>query len=320
VLYGVAGRYRDLLALDRRELDSLAQAGSELEQADILRTAAANAIMISAHFSQALDLARRAHALSAGTNPHQQMHATWPLLAALYHLGRWEEALAVADEHLAAFHRDPAAGCSFVRDGPVIGAAMLAHRGELDRARELAAVVGDPTADLDTASAWQTRFAPASGDPATAQRISAGKAMERRLYGQQHLLALLEALAALQDWPAVAEVLPQARARVEGNALLAPFCDRVEGLAHARAGRAPEAAGARRRALGGFERLGEAFEAARTREQLAVVEPASARSLLEAALATYERLACGPRERAVRARLRPPSRPARSRTSAHSSS
>jgi hypothetical protein len=184
---------------------------------------------------------------------------------------------------------------------------MLAHRGELDRARELAAVVGDPTADLDTASAWQARFSTASGDPATARRISAGKAMERRLYGQQHLLALLEALAALQDWPAVAEVLPQARARVEGNALLAPFCDRVEGLAHARAGRAPEAAGARRRALGGFERLGEAFEAARTREQLAVVEPASARSLPEAALATYERLACGPRERAVRARLRPPS-------------
>jgi DNA-binding SARP family transcriptional activator len=308
VLYGVAGRYRDLLALDRRELDSLAQAGSELEQADILRTAAANAIMISARFSQALDMARRAHALSTGTNPHQQMHATWPLLVALYHLGRWEEALAVADEHLAAFHREPAVGCSFVRDGPVVGATMLAHRGELDRARELAAVVGDPTADLDTASAWQARFATASGDPATARRISAAKARERRIYGQQHLLALLEALAALEDWPAVAELLPQARARVEGNALLAPFCDRVEGLAHARAGQAPEAARALRRALGGFERLGEAFEAARTRERLAAVEPTgAARSLLEAALATYERLACAPRERAVRARLRAPS-------------
>jgi hypothetical protein len=89
-----------------------------------------------------------------------------------------------------------------------------------------------------------------------------------------------------------------------GNALLAPFCDRVEGLAHAQAGRAPEAARALRRALGGFERLGEAFEAARTRERLAAVEPTgAARSLLEAALATYERLACAPRERAVRARL-----------------
>jgi hypothetical protein len=169
-------------------------------------------------------------------------------------------------------------------------------------------VVGDPTADLDTASAWQARFATASGDPATARRISAGKALERRLYGQQHLLTLLEALAALEDWPEVAELLPRARARVDGNGLLAPFCDRVEGLAHVRAGRTPEAARALRRALGGFERLGEAFEAARTRERLAAVEPpGAARSLLEAALATYERLACVPRERAVRARLGAPS-------------
>ncbi|HET9005932.1 MAG TPA: hypothetical protein VFQ04_04390, partial [Actinomycetes bacterium] len=73
-------------------------------------------------------------------------------------------------------------------------------------------------------------------------------------------------------------------------------------------GRAPEAARALRRALGGFERLGEAFEAARTRELLASVAPAAeVRSLLEAALATYERLGCAPRERAVRARLRAPS-------------
>jgi class 3 adenylate cyclase len=56
------------------------------------------------------------------------------------------------------------------------------------------------------------------------------------------------------------------------------------------------------------ERLGVQFEAARTREHLASVAPAAeAWSLLEAALATYERLACAPRGRAVRARLRAPS-------------
>ena len=64
----------------------------------------------------------------------------------------------------------------------------------------------------------------------------------------------------------MAELLPPTQARMEGNALLAPFRDRVKGLAHAQAGRAPEAA-----------------------------------------LATYERLACAPRGRAVRARLRAPS-------------
>ena len=307
VLYGVAGRYREVRDLDRRTLEHLDQVGSRLDQADIIRTAAANAIMISARFEEALELARRAHALSAGANPHQRMHATWPIIAALYHLGRWEEALPVVDEHTEAFRQDPAPGCSFVRDGPIIGAAILAHRGALDRARALAAVVGPPT-NLATASAWQARFATAIGDPATAVRISEDKARERRLYGQQHQVALLEALAALEDWGAVAELLPEARARADGNALLGPVADRVEGLVHAQAGRAPEAARALRRALAGFERLGEAFEAARTREHLASVAPAAeARPLLEAALATYERLACAPRGRAVRARLRAPS-------------
>jgi tetratricopeptide (TPR) repeat protein len=268
-----------------------------------VRTAAANAIMISARYEKALELARRAHALSVGANPHQRMHATWPIISARYHLGRWEEALAVVDEHVEAFRQDPATGCSFVRDGPIIGAAILAHRGELDRARALAALVGEPT-NLATASAWQARFATASGDPETARRISEDKARERRLYGEQHLVALLEALAALEDWPAVVKLLPEARARMDGNALLGPVSDRVEGLAHAQAGRSPEDGRALRRALAGFERLGDPFEAARTREHLAAVTPAQeARSLLEAARATYERLACAPRERAVRARL-----------------
>jgi tetratricopeptide (TPR) repeat protein len=297
VLYGVAGRYHEVLVLDRWALEHLDQVGWRLEQADIVRTAAANAIMISARYEEALDLARRSHALSVGANPHQRMHATWPIIAALYHLGRWEEALAVVDEHVEAFQQDPATGCSFVRDGPIIGAAILAHRGKLDRARALAALVGEPT-NLATASAWQARFATASGDPETARRISEDKARERRLYGEQHLVALLEALAALKDWPAVVELLPEARARVDGNALLGPVCDRVEGLAHAQAGLVL------RRALAGFKRPGDPFEAARTREQLAAVTPSpAARSLLEAALATYERLACGPREQAMRARL-----------------
>jgi hypothetical protein len=59
-----------------------------------------------------------------------------------------------------------------------------------------------------------------------------------------------------------------------------------------------------RRAFARFEQLGVPFEAARTREQLAAVEPAAAaRSLLQAALSTSERLDCAPRTHAVQARL-----------------
>jgi hypothetical protein len=237
VLYGVAGRYREVLALGRRELDGLATVGSRPEQANILRTASVLTITISAQFEEGLAHARRSHELSVDAGPHQLMHATWPEMAALYHLGRWTELPPIMDEHVAAFTRDPAVICQFVRDGPVIAATVLAHRGELERARGLAAMVGEPMHDLDSASAWQALFATASGDPETARQLSVDKALEPQLYGPQHALALLEALVALEHWPSVGEFLPLARARVAGNALLAPVCDRAEGLAHGQAGR-----------------------------------------------------------------------------------
>ena len=304
ILHGIAGRYDEVLARARQRLDRLAQAKSRLEQADILRKAAVSTINIAGGFQEGMALARRCHELSAGTNPHQLMHATWPLLAALYQLGRWRELAPIVDEHVAAFEQDPAVECQFVRDGPVIGATVLMHMGEVDRARALAAVVGDPMAEPETASAWQARFAVAAGDPELGRRISVDKFREGRLYGPQHAFALLEALLALEDLPAVAEFLPTARANVAGNALLAPACDRGEGLLHASAGRRREAARALRAAIGGFERLGVPFEAARTREQLATVVPAAAaRPLLEAAGSTYERLGATPGHRAVKERL-----------------
>jgi hypothetical protein len=304
ILYGIAGRYDEVLARARGRLDRLAQAKSRLEQADILRKAAVSTINIAGGFQEAMALARRCHELSAGTNPHQLMHATWPLLAALYHLGRWHELAPIVDEHVAAFEQDPAVECQFVRDGPVIGATVLLHMGEVERARALAAVVGDPMAEPETASAWQARFAVAAGDPELARRISADKFLEGRLYGPQHAFALLEALLALGDLAAVAEFLPTARANLAGNAMLAPACDRGEGLLHTGSGRRREATRALRAAVDGFERLGVPFEAARTREHLATVVPAAeARSLLEAAGATYQRLGATPGHQAVKDRL-----------------
>ena len=304
VLYGMAGRYGEVLALSRRKLGELERAGSRIEQADVMRMASVHIITISAGFKEGLELARRAHALSEGTNPHQLMHATLALITALYHLGRWRELWPIVEQHVAAFEQEPAVWSQFCRDGPVIGATVLAQTGDLERARALAAMVGDPMAELDSASAWQGWFAIVSGDPDTARRISEDKALHRRLYGPQHALVLLEALVALEDWRAVDQLLPAARASVTGNALLALFCDRAEGLGHARGGRLPQARRALRRALAGFDRLGVPFEAARTREHLAALEPAgTARPLLQAALSTYERLGAVPRQQALRVAL-----------------
>jgi hypothetical protein len=303
LLYGIAGRYGEMVQLGEREMDGLTLARSRLDQADILRRVAVNRINVSARFEEALEPARLCHELSEDTNPHQLMHATWALMAALYHLGRWDELLAFLDAHLDAFRADPAVECQFVRDGPVIGATVLAHRGRLRQARELARLVPDPAAEPASASAWQARSAIARGDPESARAISAEKALEGRTYGPQHALALLEALGALEDWQALAEFLAIARANAAGNALLGPFSDRAEGLLEAHRGREREAGRLLRRALDQFEAMSVPFEAARTREHLATFQPAGAAPLLRAALETYGRLGARPREKAVRSRL-----------------
>jgi hypothetical protein len=118
VLYGVAGRQREVLTLGRRELDGLAAAGSRLEQANILRTASVLTITISAQFQEGLTLARRSHELSVDASPHQLMHATWPEMAALHHLGRWWELPPIVDEHVAAFTRDPPSSASSFGTAP----------------------------------------------------------------------------------------------------------------------------------------------------------------------------------------------------------
>jgi hypothetical protein len=50
-------------------------------------------------------------------------------------------------------------------------------------------------------------------------------------------------LLALEDWEAVAALLPTARANVAGNALLVPYCDRAEGRLDVQAGPAGGPAG-----------------------------------------------------------------------------
>jgi DNA-binding SARP family transcriptional activator len=273
VLYGIAGRYGDALAVAELRL-ARAETRSRQELVDALRTAAVLTITIKADFETGLDLARRCRTLARNAAAHQQMHVTWPLLAALYHLGRWEEMSPIAEEHMAAYATEPAVECQFVRDGPLIAASALAHLGQMDQARSLAAVPGDPAARPDTATAWQAWYLVASGDPAAARAIAGPKALEGRSYGPQHAMALIEALVALEDWTALEEILPHARAATAGNALLEPFCDRALGLMTAACGDRRSARKHLVRALSGFEKFKVQYQATRTRQVMAALTTA----------------------------------------------
>ena len=256
-----------------------------------------------------MSLARRAHELSAGADPHQLMHATWPMHRRAVPPRPVAGALPIVDEHVDAFRQDPAPGCSFVRDGPIIGATVLAHTG---RARP------GPHA--------RRRGRRPDGRPGHGQRL-AGAVRDRQrgpgggtadLGGQGPRAAAVRPAASC--WRCWRRWWRWRTGRESPSSCpwRGPLGGGTRCSAPLRPGRGacprpgwPDARG-RPGAAPGALRVRAArrcqFEAARTREHLASVAPAAeARPLLEAALATYERLACAPRGRAVRARLRAPS-------------
>ncbi|HEV2218093.1 MAG TPA: adenylate/guanylate cyclase domain-containing protein [Candidatus Dormibacteraeota bacterium] len=252
LLYGMAGRYAKMLELAKRELEVVEQLPSRAQQGDAVRRAAVATMHISGDYEEGLKLARRSLELSRETSPHQMMHGTFPVMEALYELGRWDEIPPVLEEHLNAFRQDPAVECEFVRDGPVLGAVLAARTGDVERARELARLVGDPMNDIEGATSWQARLEVALGDPEKGRQMSRGKALENRTYGPDHARSMLEALCALEDWDALEEFVPLARSQVAGLALLGPCCDRAEGLLASAHRDSPGAVAALERALAGF--------------------------------------------------------------------
>jgi tetratricopeptide (TPR) repeat protein len=304
ILFGMAGSYADGLALWRHQVHELSPINQRLARAAALWHLAVQLVEVSAGFEEALPLARESLELSRETHPHRLMHATYPILAALFHLGRWGELLEVLEEHMAAFDREPVRGCWLVRDGPMIGASVLILMGRGEEAQGLVSLFGDPLGDPET-SAWQARCALIAGDPETARAICAEKAAAEGACGPRLALAQVEAHIAMEDWTAVSRCLPAARSLVPGNALLGPVCDRAEGLLEVARGRRTRARGLLWRALRGFETLEVRYDAARTRELLAAVEPAPmAGDLLAAAREQYAGLGLAVSSTADRSKAR----------------
>ncbi len=266
LLYVIAGRHRESLELTLSELPLVDRLGSRGEQGDAVRRAAVALMTVEGKYDEGLELARRSLELSRDTSAHQLMHGTFPVMLALYELGRSAEVAPLLAEHVAAFQSDPAIECDFVRDGPILGAVVAVQAGDMQRAAELAALVGDPFADPERSTAWQSKLAVAMGRPADARRLSAGKVLEGTSFGPEHARVMLDALVALRDWPALEQLIPVARRHAAGLAVLGPCCDRAEAVLAVARGDREAASAAFDRAIAGFEALNAQAEAAATRK------------------------------------------------------
>jgi hypothetical protein len=138
------------------------------------------------------------------------------------------------------------------------------------------------------------------------------EALEGRWRAVDPAVAVIEALVALEDWPALAKFLPRAKEITGASPELRFACVRAEGQVAAAEGRRDEAVAKLREAREGFEGLEDVFEAARTREVLAgVVEDAAERRLLlEQARGTYGELGAKPHLGRLTAAVEEADRPA----------
>ena len=262
---------------------------------------------VDGRFEAVVPVLEEALVLARELRAHDLCHSTCMLISALYLAGRWEEIPPYLDEHLRTFAIDEAGtSCPYALGVFQLGAVYLADRGEISRARELASQMPKSEAPVGLLEGLQAMAANALGDPSAARSIAQDvMATGARNFAEEppvELVAMLDALIALEDWEGLRAFLPEARRRAAELVLVGPAADRAEGVAAAAAGdteRARELLGA---AVAGFDAVSP-FEAARSRETLAELDPEQRDDLLAQALATFERLGARPHAERVRSAI-----------------
>ena len=300
------GAYARAMEFTRREAALVDRVAAGRDRALGLFWLALRYMDIDGRYEEGLDLAERSHQLAKQLAPHDVLHATHALLYGNSSLGRWQLIDALHEEHLENFQKDKDMSCPYVRGGLLISAAVLAHRGDLARARETAALVPMNWEKPALPEALHGFALLACGD-ASAARQEAEQVLgtKRRLtYEEAPLEAVLmvDALVALHDAEGLRAFLPQAERIRQAVAVLGPAIDRATGLLQLWEGDTTAARPLLERALAEYERLGNPFEAARTREYLAEALPIDERApVLDAALGQYEQLGATPHAERVRA-------------------
>ncbi|WP_127505464.1 AAA family ATPase [Actinoplanes solisilvae] len=176
-------------------------------------------------YELALEHAHRSYDWARDLSPHDRLHGTAAVLVCLEELGRWDEVDPFLDEHLS-LRQGPIVGmaCPYIRSGPLTGALALARRGDIARAREVAATVSVDLNYPGMAEVVRARLAVVTGDVTTGRALAERVVALGRRPGPEEIpheaLALVEALRAAGDHDALAGFLPHAK---KTAAYLAPL-------------------------------------------------------------------------------------------------
>jgi tetratricopeptide (TPR) repeat protein len=309
-LYMSEGQHGRAVEASRRQLAVVDRITSATDRALTLFEVSATLSDLANAFPEALELAGRSHDIAKSLSAHDLMHSTYAQMLALYHLGRWAEVLPILEEHLAVYEQEREVLCFAVRGGPSLGAFVVAHRGDAERARAIATMaLGDPERARVGLQSQYAAVLLACGD------LEEGRAVAETAWSREDgrpdtvkapwdrpLMAVLEARFRSEDLEALDGILPSAR-KLNEIPLAHAMCDRAEGFLRWARDDRTGAEELLRGAIEAFERIQVPFEAARTRETLARVGPDDSSALLGEALEIYERLGAQPSAARVRAAL-----------------
>ena len=303
-----AGDYAAALQGQEHVLDAANRMASARDIAYAHVVVALGVANLRHRFDEALWHAEQCYERSRELSPHDVMHATCQMMDYLYHLGRWDEVQPVLERHLDQYHgHERHMSCPYIRSGPLLGALVLAHRGQTAEAREVAALVEPDLLYPGMAEAVRAELLLVLGEPDAAIEILEPLIKRGRRPSDDEIpiepRTMVDVLLARHDWKRLDGYLPTARAAVAYVAALEATCDRAEGAMLASRGDVSGGIRLLDTALQGFESLLMPFEAARTMEELAAFSPDRANRLLEQARDTYVTLRAVPHVARIEAAL-----------------
>jgi class 3 adenylate cyclase/tetratricopeptide (TPR) repeat protein len=250
-------------------------------------------------YAEAERMSSRGIDLVEGRAPNADIHLRAWRAVARYRSGRWNEALddlATLQLRLDDRREDP----PYFASHGFVAAALVHHwQGDTVEVDRILSYLLPLAAAIDSARMlpWISKLLIARGDLDQAHGFLSPPPDRWRVHAGMFMEARMELVAAKHDWEDVASISAEARmhAAEAGLVALPLFADRLEGLAataEADAGRAAELLGRARDGLAGLDAV---FDVALTEVDLAAAlahtgKNAEARTTLDAAIATFERL------------------------------
>ena len=137
-LHEVDGNYAAAWAAYEAQIPILDRIENPAARAGWVHSASQRVLEIGGDPHRAKVLAEQAYELGGRLSAHDRAHGIFGLMAASYWLGEWDRVEELLAEHLANPELAAGARCTSVQSGPSLGALVIAHRGDPQRALDIA--------------------------------------------------------------------------------------------------------------------------------------------------------------------------------------